>query len=173
LRHRLPGLWGWFGCIIYGDLDKDSTDGDGRDDSSALEQAFSQPPPPEAAPNPATSHPHHAHGPHATAIVRAMLEHVRDHYQRPLDLSDLAEVLGRNPSYLSSLFAAHMGVHFHHYLCEFRLARAMELLRDPFRRISDIAAATGHVSASHFNNLFKSMTGLSPSAWRDANTPSQ
>jgi transcriptional regulator GlxA family with amidase domain len=140
----------------------------------ALEQALSLPSPPAADPGPAISHPAHAHahGPRAAAIVHAMLGQVRDHYQRPLDLSHLAEALGRNPSYLSTVFAAHMGVPFHRYLCEFRLIKAMELLRDPLRLISDISAATGHASPNHFNNLFKSLTGLSPSAWRAANTTS-
>ncbi|MCU0782389.1 MAG: AraC family transcriptional regulator [Akkermansiaceae bacterium] len=114
----------------------------------ALEQALSLPSPPAADPGPAISHPAHAHahGPRAAAIVHAMLGQVRDHYQRPLDLSHLAEALGRNPSYLSTVFAAHMGVPFHRYLCEFRLIKAMELLRDPLRLISDISAATGHAS---------------------------
>lgn len=137
-----------------------------------LDQALRQAPIPDATSDLAVSHPVHAHGPHATAVVRTMLDHVHAHYHRPLTLSDLAATLGMNASYLSSLFAAAMGVRFHHYLNEFRLGKAMELLRDPLRRICEVATATGHASPNHFNNLFKSMTGVSPSAWRDANLPS-
>ena len=74
-----------------------------------------------------------------------------------------------NASYLSSLFAGTMGVHFPRYLNEFRLAKAMELLRDPLCRICDVAAATGYTSPNHFNNVFKTMVGVPPSVWRAAN----
>jgi AraC-like DNA-binding protein len=134
-----------------------------------LDQALSHPPLPDPPSYPEVSHPAHAHGPHATATVRAMLDHVHAHFHRPLDLADLAATLGMNASYLSSLFVAAMGVRFHHYLSEFRLAKAMELLRDPLRRISEVAATTGYTSPNHFNNVFRTMTGVSPSAWRDAN----
>ena len=138
----------------------------------ALDQALRRPQLPDATPDSAATPPAHPHGPHATAVVRAMLDHVHAHYHRPLGLSDLAATLGMNASYLSSLFVSTLGVRFHHYLSEFRLTKAVELLRDPLLRICEVAAATGYVSPSHFNNVFKTLVGVSPSAWRDANRPS-
>lgn len=63
-----------------------------------LDQALRQPPPPEAPSDRVASHPAHAHGPHATAVVRAMLDHVQAHYHHPLTISDLAATLGMNAS---------------------------------------------------------------------------
>ncbi|MCX6875293.1 MAG: AraC family transcriptional regulator [Verrucomicrobia bacterium] len=134
-----------------------------------LDQVLWQAQLPDATSDPRRPLLDHAHGPRATAVVQAMLDHLHTHYHRPLDLSDLAATLGMNASYLSSLFVSMLGVHFRRYLSEFRVAKAMELLRDPLWRISEVAAATGYRSPSHFNNVFKTMVGVSPSAWRDAN----
>jgi AraC-like DNA-binding protein len=113
----------------------------------------------------------HAGGTHTHGAVPMMLDYLHAHYQQPLGLADVAAALKMNASYLSTRFSAAMGVGFHEYLSEFRLAKARELLLDPARHICAVAAATGHSSPSHFDNVFKASVGISPSAWRDANRP--
>lgn len=76
-----------------------------------------------------------------------------------------------NGSYVSSLFSTTLGVTFHHYLEEFRLARAKDLLRDPVKRVSEVAYAVGYSNPNHFRNVFTTRVGLPPSAWRRNQTP--
>lgn len=100
--------------------------------------------------------------------VGQMLSYVREHYQRPMSLGEVAQALGRNPSHLSTMFAQATGVPFHAYVDELRLAKAKQLLSDSTRSIIQVACETGYASDDWFRHAFKAHTGLSPSAWREA-----
>ena len=75
-----------------------------------------------------------------------------------------------NAAYVSDLFSTTTGVTFHHYLEELRLARAKHMLRDPTRRVCEVAIAVGYTNPNHFRNVFHTRVGLSPSAWRQASS---
>lgn len=105
--------------------------------------------------------------PHRQQIVQRMLDYLQSHYQRPIQLADVAKALKMNTCYLSSLFSATTGVTYHRYLEGLRLARAKELLADPVMNICEVASATGYTSSATFCRTFKARTGLSPRAWRD------
>ena len=76
-----------------------------------------------------------------------------------------------NAAYVSSLFYTATGVTFHHYLEEFRLAKAKELLRDPVKRVCEVACAVGYANPNHFRDVFKARVGIAPSVWRMHPTP--
>jgi AraC-like DNA-binding protein len=105
---------------------------------------------------------------HSQQIVCVMLDYIQHHYQHPMALRELAADLKMNANYLSDLFSKTMGVPFHRYLEEFRLAKAEELLSDPRARVCDVAYAVGYSNPNHFCSVFKIHEGISPSAWRDA-----
>jgi AraC-like DNA-binding protein len=109
-----------------------------------------------------------ANGNHREQLVQRMQDYIHQNYSRPIQLQDLAAALNLNPSYVSYLFSTTLGVTFHHYLEEFRLARAKDLLRDPVRRISDVAFAVGYTNPHYFRYVFTTRLGLPPSAWRQA-----
>jgi AraC-like DNA-binding protein len=102
----------------------------------------------------------------AQQIVQEMVAYMQEHYQRPLSLGDVASALKMNASYISNLFSQTLGVTFHSYLEEFRLAKARELLRDPHSRICEVACAVGYASPDQFRHVFKIRVGVPPSAWR-------
>lgn len=106
-------------------------------------------------------------GPRRQQLVSAILDYINAHYRRPFGLHELAVAFGMNPSYVSSLFAEAVGITFHEYLAELRLARAKELLCDPRIHVCDVACSVGFTSAGHFCRAFKAHTGLSPSRWRE------
>jgi AraC-like DNA-binding protein len=95
-----------------------------------------------------------------------MLDYIHEHYSHPIDLHDLAAAMNLNASYVSSLFSTTLGVTFHRYLEEFRLAQAEDLLRDPAKRVSEVAYAVGYSNPGHFRNVFTTRVGIPPSAWR-------
>jgi AraC-like DNA-binding protein len=106
-------------------------------------------------------------GNHSEQIVQRMLEYVHTNYHHPLQLGDVADALKMNACYLSSLFSHTLGVPFHYYVNKIRLAKAEELLRDPVRRVCEVACAVGYGSAESFRSSFKTEIGISPSAWRN------
>ena len=112
-------------------------------------------------------HPPLLNNSHRQQLVQRMQDYIHQHYSHPIELHDLAAALNLNASYVSSLFSTTLGVTFHHYLEELRLARARELLRDPARRVSEVAYAVGYSNPNHFCNVFTTRIGLSPSAWRE------
>lgn len=105
---------------------------------------------------------------HASKAVRDVLERIHRDFSRPLSLSDLAREFGMNTSYLSYVFAREVGMPFKAYLTTLRLQEAQKLLRDPHRRISEVAFAVGYSSGERFRTAFRQCTGLSPGQWRDA-----
>ena len=108
-----------------------------------------------------------APGKRAEQVVQAMIDYVRQHYQRPMSLGEVAQHLNMNAAYLSDLFSRAVGVTFHQYLDELRLARAKELLRDARLRVCEVACAVGYSSADYFRQAFKRHYGISPRGWHD------
>ena len=124
--------------------------------------------PPAALPNQAHAMPDGGPVSHRQQIVGQMLDYLHHHYQRPLQLGDVAAALKMNSSYLCTLFSHTQGVSFHKYLEDLRLAKARELLRDPANRICEVACAAGYASANQFRSVFKAREGVSPAAWRES-----
>ncbi len=68
---------------------------------------------------------------------------------------------------LSALFSAQEGITLEKYIISQRLDKVRELLVYTDQSLTDMAYRTGFSSASHLSNQFKSLTGLSPSYYRN------
>ena len=58
------------------------------------------------------------------------------------------------------------GLNFTEYLSRVRVGKAKNLLINPNLRVTEIAYAIGFQSLPHFNKMFKTFTGMSPTAFR-------
>lgn len=105
---------------------------------------------------------------HRQQIVHRMLDYLHTGCPGPVSLRACAASVNMNPAYLSALFSEMVGLPFRSYLRRLRLEQAETLLRDPLRRVSEIAAAVGYADANQLRLSFKALTGLAPSAWRQA-----
>ncbi len=103
---------------------------------------------------------------HGQQIVRQMLDHIHQNYNRPVQLKECAEKIRRNAARLSALFSQTVGLPFKQYLTELRLQKAQELLNDPDRTIAEVAYSVGYTNPNRFRLAFKQWAGLPPSAWR-------
>ena len=108
---------------------------------------------------------------HRQQLVQRMLDYIHGHYSRPMQLGDVAAALNMNAAYLSDLFSTTMGVTFHQYLEQLRLARAKDLLCNPVNRVCEVASAVGYNDPDHFSDVFKARVGAPPSAWRTRTAP--
>ncbi|WP_068250389.1 helix-turn-helix transcriptional regulator [Janibacter corallicola] len=91
-----------------------------------------------------------------------------DHdYASPLDIPSLATVALMSPAHFSRQFTATFGETPHRYLQRRRIERAMALLRDHDRTVTDVAMAVGYDSLGTFSRTFREITGRTPSAFRD------
>jgi AraC-like DNA-binding protein len=104
-----------------------------------------------------------------TNSVMEMLKVIHMHYYEELSLTLLAEMLNRNPTYLSSIFKRHVGQSFVEYLHTLRIGRATSLLAATNMNISEIALEVGFENFRTFSRVFKETRGMSPQNFRRSN----
>lgn len=88
------------------------------------------------------------------------------HYAEPLDITALAGIALMSPAHFIRRFGATFGEPPHRYLQRRRVERAMALLRDTTRSITDVCLEVGFASPGTFSRTFKAVVGESPSAYR-------
>lgn len=100
-----------------------------------------------------------------TAVVR--LVHHNDGTPPRERLSDyLTRQLGHDYSALSKLFSEVSGTTIEKYFIAQKIERAKELLRYDELSLSQIADSLGYSSAAYLSAQFKSVTGMTPSRFR-------
>ncbi|MDF2539617.1 MAG: two component transcriptional regulator, AraC family [Herbinix sp.] len=99
-------------------------------------------------------------------IVKAAIDYMRDHIDKELNQTLVAEKVGVSPSYLSTLFTQKMGYGFIDYLNKMRIDCACDYMHDGKLKIYEIAYKVGYNDEKYFSKVFKKVTGESPSAYR-------
>jgi len=69
--------------------------------------------------------------------------------------------------YFCKMFKKATGLTFTDYLGRVRVEKAKNLLLNPDLRVSEIAYAVGFQSLTHFNRVFRELTGESPTNFRE------
>jgi len=87
-------------------------------------------------------------------------------YAQPLDISRLAEVAHVSDAHFIRTFHATFGETPHRYLQRRRVERAMFLLRESQRNITDICLDVGFTSLGTFSRTFSDIVGESPTDYR-------
>lgn len=78
----------------------------------------------------------------------------------------IAEKIGLDYNYLSTLFSSFEGITIERYLILQRLERVKELLVYNEMSLKEIAYELGYSSVAHLSNQFKKVTGLTPSQFK-------
>ena len=86
-------------------------------------------------------------------------------------LGELAEAVGVHPVTLARGFRRAYGCSVGAYLRRLRVARAAQRLAETDNPLAGIALEAGFADQSHFSNLFRRETGVSPSAFRRSVRP--
>lgn len=95
--------------------------------------------------------------------IKAYLHH---HYQEPIMVQVVAEIVNLNPVYCGSLFSKETGNTILHYVNELRITKAKELLQCTNATITEIAAEVGFDDLYYFSRIFKKLVGISPKEYR-------
>jgi len=84
-----------------------------------------------------------------------------------LSLTNLAESVNINPTYVSRSFARYFDdLSFGEYIRKQRIDKAVQLLESTRYSLTEIAYLTGFSDQSHFTRIFKKQMGLLPSEFR-------
>ncbi|MEM6831207.1 MAG: AraC family transcriptional regulator [Bacteroidota bacterium] len=98
--------------------------------------------------------------------INIVLNHVRENFTKPIALSEMTELISMTEPSFCRYFKKLTGKTFTQFVNEYRLVHASKLLAEKQISISEVCFESGFSNYSHFNKLFKSFTGKSPSEYR-------
>ncbi len=96
----------------------------------------------------------------------SILNYIAKNYDKPMSMKTIAKALGYEYHYFSSLFHKCFSMNFKEFLNLHRFEKACELMEHSEYGITEIAMASGFQSIRSFNNIFKALSGLTPSEYR-------
>ena len=112
------------------------------------------------------------YGESCEAPANALIGNIKNYLQEMLltdfSMEDIAAVFNYNPKYLGRLFKSKTGYTIREYSNVLKIERAKGLLARQSRSISDISSLSGYNNLTHFNRVFKQVTGQSPQEYRKA-----
>ena len=98
--------------------------------------------------------------------VERAVEYVRSHYQEDLTVSRLAQYVGLNRSYLTTVFQNTLHLSPQQFLMRFRMERASRLLLDGTLSVGEVARSCGYPDPLTFSKAFKRTLGVTPSQYQ-------
>jgi len=99
-------------------------------------------------------------------VIKKAKEYMREHQAEKISLGNVARAVNMSAFYFCKMFKKVAGINFTDYLSRVRIERAQNLLLNPNLRVSEIAFEVGFQSLTHFNRVFKKITGQSPTDYR-------
>lgn len=99
------------------------------------------------------------------SIIEMAKCYLHDHWNKEVDMVELANNLNISYRHFRRLFKASTGVPPQQYILNLKINQSKKLLEGPFT-IKEIAYKAGFTDPYHFSRLFKQRTGISPSRWR-------
>lgn len=110
-------------------------------------------------------YPQEAPGAPANYVERAK-EYIGQHYWRKdLSVSDVADAVNIERSYLFRMFKQATGMSVSAYLISFRIRRACELLESSGLSVKSVACSVGYKDPLYFSSAFKRATSHTPSEY--------
>lgn len=103
----------------------------------------------------------------ASKPIISCIDYIYAHIKERITIEDLAEYTGLSASYLSRLFKKETGVSISDYVREKKIEKAQHLLKFCDYSLVEIANYLSFSSQSHFIQLFKEFTGMTPKKYRD------
>jgi len=93
-------------------------------------------------------------------------KYIEENYDKKLTLDKLSDVFHFSPAYLSRKFHQEKGCTINDYIRNTRIRHAIILIESSSLSIKHIAIKSGFSNVSHFNRVFKSVTGSTPSDYK-------
>lgn len=97
-----------------------------------------------------------------SACTQVVSRYIDQHYREDLSLSSLASLVFFSPSHLSRTFNKDCGMTINAYINRQRVAEAVRMLKSTGLSVQEIALHCGFSNVSHFNRVFKEVSGRSP-----------
>jgi AraC-like DNA-binding protein len=101
----------------------------------------------------------------AYSMIVQLQNYIAANYRRTIPMAELAQVVERTPNYVSRLFKGSTGLTITEYTQQLRISAACDLLSNSQMNVGEISDFLGFCEQSHFNKVFKKVTGFPPSVY--------
>jgi len=98
--------------------------------------------------------------------VKKAVDFIEKNYSRKITVEDIADHIGINRKYLSSLFKKVMHTSPQNFLINYRMDKACILLSQNLLSIAHVAHSVGYDDPLLFSKMFKKCKGMAPSQYR-------
>lgn len=98
--------------------------------------------------------------------INKAIEFIQNNYLSPIKVTDIANYICLNRSYLTTIFKKHLNMTPQKFLLEYRITKAAELLYNTDLPIGNIAYSCGYNDPLAFSKAFKKVKGVSPKEYR-------
>ena len=102
------------------------------------------------------------------SLYHSAINYIAENFRNDITLTDMAKSLGYHEKYLSSTLHSLTKLNFRSFLATYRINHAKNLLKGTEETIAQIAMESGFSSLNTFNRVFKSITGKTPSEYRNS-----
>ena len=83
-----------------------------------------------------------------------------------IDLNYIAEMFGKTPGYIGTLFRRENGLGFNEFVTSERIELAKKLLKDSSVSVQKVGEKCGYYNPKYFSIVFKKAEGISPKAYQ-------
>jgi AraC-like DNA-binding protein len=94
--------------------------------------------------------------------IYKVLEYIHNNYMKNIKLSDIAQSIPMNESYLSTQFRQEYDMPLKQYLNQYRINQATILIKNSNYNLTQIALKVGFESTNYFSTVFKKYNHLTP-----------
>ena len=98
--------------------------------------------------------------------IQKAIDYIQKNYSRKITIEQIADFIGIDRKYMSSLFKKFLNTSPQEFLINLRMDKACVLLAQNTLSIQDIAHSVGYDDPQLFSKMFKKRKGLSPSQYR-------
>lgn len=91
-----------------------------------------------------------------------LTKYIDENFSKQISLNGLSDIFHFSPSYLSRTFHLCKGITINNYIIEKRINHAIYLLHESSLQVKEISQRCGFMNITHFNRVFKKITGKSP-----------
>lgn len=103
---------------------------------------------------------------HHSRLIEQSIQYLRDNYAAGAKLNDIASRSFLSPTYFCRIFKEYTGVTVSEYVQKIRIEEACNLLKNSDHKVILIAQMVGYKDIKHFNEIFKKITGMTPSSYK-------
>lgn len=102
-------------------------------------------------------------------VAETIRRYIRENYMKDISMQDAARRMNYSEAYFCKLFKQCFDENFTSYLTNFRMEQAKKLLREKHASVKDVSLQVGYSDSNYFAKVFKRVTGMIPSEYRDGN----